>query len=61
MELYDFEKKQMKSFMNGLKKEMNKKDKIIEEQKVLIQKNNIINRITYSQLNRYDVDDSFSL
>ena len=30
---------------------MKTRDRIIEEQKVLIQKNNIINRITYSQLN----------
>ena len=28
---------------------------------MLIQKNNIINRITYSQMNRQEDDDSFSL
>ena len=40
----------MKNFISNLKKQMKARDKIIQEQKVLIQKNNIINRITYSQL-----------
>lgn len=31
--------------------ELRMRDKIIEEQKILIQKNNIINRITYTRLN----------
>lgn len=37
--------------MKELKEEVHLRDKIIEEQKVLIQKNNIVNRITYSKIN----------
>ena len=48
--MFEIEKKQMKNFISNLKKQMKARDKIIQEQKVLIQKNNIINRITYSQL-----------
>lgn len=57
-QLYELQKKQMKSFMSNLKKQMKVRDKIIEQQKVLIQKNNIINRITYSQLHAIEEDNS---
>ena len=38
-----------------LGEEIKNRDKIIEEQRMLIQKNNILNRITYSRLNQSSV------
>ena len=35
--------------------ELKARERIIEEQKIIIQKNNIINRITYSRLNNSQV------
>lgn len=37
------------------------REKIIEDQKVLIQKNNIINRITYSQLRKMEDYDLLNI
>lgn len=36
--------------MGALSEQLKIRDKIIEEQRLIIQKNNIINRITYSKL-----------
>jgi hypothetical protein len=44
------ESKQKEILIGYLKNQVSLRDKVIEEQKLLIQKNKIINRITYSKL-----------
>lgn len=47
--------------MKKIKNSMKNKDDVIEKQKVLIKKNNIISRITYSQLDFAEKTESMSV
>ena len=47
--------------MKKIKNSMKNKEDVIEKQKVLIKKNNIISRITYSQLDFADKNDILSV
>lgn len=51
----------MDALMKKIKSQMKNKDDVIEKQKVLIKKNNIISRITYSQLDFADKTESMSV
>lgn len=47
--------------MKKIKSSMKNKDDVIQKQKVLIKKNNIISRITYSQLDFTDNNEELSV
>lgn len=51
----------MDALMKKIKNSMKNKDDVIEKQKVLIKKNNIISRITYSQLDFAEKTESMSV
>jgi len=49
----------MEIFMKKIKNSIKNREDIIEKQKLLIKKNNIISRITYSQLD-FKPDESYN-